>query len=79
MRKRKHNFTIIWNNIFETFIASGSKSADTNIYHSTLFPGFSPTRPLSLSLSLSHSVGQVGENPGNEVDIPLSLKFGCRK
>ena len=53
MRKRKPNFTIIWNNIFETFIASGSKSADTNIYHSTLFPGFSPTRPLSLSLSLS--------------------------
>ena len=75
MRKRKHNFTIIWNNIFETFIASGSKSADTNIYHSTSFPGFSPTRPLSLS----HSVGRVEENPGNEVDIPLSLKFGCRK
>ena len=35
----------------------------------TSFPGFSPTRPtlLSLSLSLSRSVGWVGENPGNEV------------
>ena len=28
----------------------------------TWFPGFSPTRPLSL-------VGRVGENPGNEVEL----------
>ena len=28
----------------------------------TSFPGFSPTRPLSL-------VGRVGENPGNEVEL----------
>ena len=39
---------------------------------STSFPGFSPTRPTerereTLSLSLSRSVGRVGENPGNEV------------
>ena len=34
--------------------------------YSTSFPGFSPTRP---TLSLSRSVGRVGENPGNEVDL----------
>ena len=38
----------------------------------TSFPGFSPTRPTERetergSLSLSRSVGRVGENPGNEV------------
>ena len=38
----------------------------------TSFPGFSPTRPMEHarergSLSLSRSVGWVGENPGNEV------------
>ena len=34
-----------------------------DITYTTSFPGFSPTRPLSLS------VGRVGENPGNEVAI----------
>ena len=51
--KKETQFYHNMNNIFETFVASGSKSADTNIYHSTLFPGFSPTRPPSLSLSLT--------------------------
>ena len=47
---------------------------------STSFPGFSPTRPTERArerpwtsvfqgLSLSRSVGRVGENPGNEVAV----------
>ena len=36
----------------------------------TSFPGFSLTRPME-PYSLSCSVGQVGENPGNEVALLL--------
>ena len=42
----------------------------------TSFPGFSPTRPTErVSLSLSCSVGRVGENPGNEVARQLVSKL----
>ena len=41
---------------------------------STSFPGFSPTRPTERERV--RSVGRVGENPGNEVEVDFELQAG---
>ena len=62
------------------FVAIIDATRDSPALHmdsaATSFPGFSPTRPTEgerETISLSRSVGRVGENPGNEVDSAVHL------